>query len=276
MRLPLPNGPSLPPRLLLAALLTCAGACANTFAGPFEQARQRDRLVAGVAYVPQAYSAGAKFRTPEGIETALAEDLGKRLRLPAATVAAVPALRPAMLAGGKVELLIDAIADTDPLRRSAILVPTGFSAGPMAIMRSDTDIKRWEQLKGRTVCLAEGGRYAGAIAARYGAIEKRFRAPADALLALRTGGCDAAVHDNTLLEELIKLPEWKKFSARLPVGPRHALLFAVPASERASAAFLKQTADDWRASGYLSQLVRKMARNIAFEVYLDQDVPDCH
>src|SRR3546814_5705323 len=82
-----------------------------------------------------------------------------------------------------------------------------------------SDIKSWQQLKGRTVCLSEGGRYVGALTRQYGAVEIVFKAPADSLLALRTGGCDAAVHDDVMLKELLKLPEWKKFSASLPPGP---------------------------------------------------------
>jgi polar amino acid transport system substrate-binding protein len=179
-----------------------------------------------------------------------------------------------VLRDGDADLLLASV-DAGALR-GTMLVPTGYVAGPMAIMRSDTDIKRWEQLKGRTVCVSEGGRYVGTIAARYGAIEKVLRAPADSLLALRTGRCDAAVHDDAMLEELLKLPEWKKFSARLPAVQRTPLVFAVPAGDAPSAALLQQVASDWRASGFLDQLMKKRARSIAFEVYLDQDVPDCH
>jgi len=162
------------------------------------------------------------------------------------------------------------------LPRAAIAIPTGYAAAPMAIMRTDTDIKSWPQLRGRTVCVAAGGRYAGTLAARYGATEVVHKAPADALLALRIGACDAAVHDSALLEELIRLPEWKKFSARLPAGPQVPLAFIVPAHDQQSAALLAQVAREWAAAGYLQAQLQKAARNIAFEVYLDQDVPDCH
>src|SRR5690606_8346472 len=106
-------------------------------------------------------------------------------------------------------------------------VATGYSFGAMAIMRSDTDIKSWQQLKNRTVCVAEGSWYAGTITQQYGAVELNYKAPADALIALRVGECDAAVHDSRLLEEVIKFPEWKKFSARLPVRHEQRLVFLV-------------------------------------------------
>ena len=95
-------------------------------------------------------------------------------------------------------------------------------------------------------------------------------------IAVRTGACDATVHDSAMLEELIKLPEWKKFSARLPAGPRSTLAFVVPAGDKKSIAALRKVADEWAASGYPDALMKKAVQNIAFEVYLDQDVSDCH
>lgn len=253
-------------RTLLAAIL--AGAYAGALAADgLERAKQRGELRAGIHYLVPEYHAGMKFRTPETLDSALFEDVARRVRLPMVMLRAET---------GKADIALVRMAQSDPLHGTASVIPTGYAAGPMAIMRTDTDIKAWEQLKGRRVCVSEGGLYAGTLAAGYGAIEKVYKAPADSLLALRIGACDAAVHDSTLLEELIKLPEWKKFSARLPVGPRTSLVFALPAGDKQSSAALRQVAFAWAADGYLDRLMRKMVRQIAFEVYLDQDVPDCH
>ena len=251
---------------LLAA--TLVGACASVLANEgLERARARGELVAGIQYVVPDYRGGTKFRTPEAIDTALLEDVARRVQLPLATERADAA---------KTDIALVAVPQSNARQRAAGVIPTGYVAGPMAIMRSDTDIKAWAQLKGRKVCLSEGGRYAGTLADRYGALEQVYKAPADSLLALRTGACDAAVHDSTMLEHLVKLPEWKKFSARLPVGPRTALAFVVPEGDRTSAAVLRRIAIAWASKGYLDQLVSKAVRQIAFEVYLNQDVPDCH
>jgi polar amino acid transport system substrate-binding protein len=255
---------------LLRALLAAAlgGVCASALAADgLERAKQRGELLAGIHYVVPEYKGGMKFRTAEALDTALLEDVARRVKLPLATVRADT---------GQADIALVTLAESDPLRRFSSVIPTGYFAGPMAIMRTDTDIKAWEQLKGRKVCVSEGGLYAGTLAAGYGAIEKVHKTPADSLLALRIGACDAAVHDSTMLEQLIKLPEWKKFSARLPVGPRTTLAFVVPAGDKKSAAVLKRVAIAWAANGYLDHLVNKAVRQIAFEVYLDQDVPDCH
>ncbi|GAB3542055.1 transporter substrate-binding domain-containing protein [Noviherbaspirillum agri] len=241
-----------------------------------ERAKQNRKLVASVHYVVPEYKAGMKFRTPETVDTALLESVTRRMQISLATVRAEPGKQLQLLRSGKADVALAMIGKNDPLRRNAAVIPVGYAAGPMAIMRSDTTIKSWEQLKGRKVCVSEGGQYVGTLAAKYGAVEKLYRAPADALIAVRVGECDATVHPNVMLEELIKLPEWKKFSASLPVGPRSELAFVVPAGDKKSAAFLKQVTDEWTAQGHVDQLVKKSVRNIAFEVYLDQTVPDCH
>jgi polar amino acid transport system substrate-binding protein len=256
--------------MLAALALLCLPAAAEN---RLAQAQQRQQLLVGVARVEPAYVAGAKFRTPEGIEQMLAQDLAQRLQIRLTTRLIDPAQRNSHPA---TDFQLVALADNDPLYRTATVIPTGYSSGPMAIMRTDTAIKSWPQLKGRTVCVLDGGPYAGTLTAQYGAIEQRYKAPADSLLALRTGACDAAVHDSAMLEELIKLPEWKKFSARLPARSHRALVLIAGSSDTATAHFLQQAVADWRARHSVQQFLTKSVRNIAFEVYLDQNVPDCH
>lgn len=262
-------------RTLMAVALGCASLTTLAAILP-EQARERGRLAVGVGSIVPPYAAGAKFRTPESIETLLAAELAARLQVPLITLRATPANRLQLLASGKADVVLAVLADTDPLFQSAAVVPTGYAAAPLAILHTDTDIKQPEQLKGRTVCLSEGGAYVGNMAARYGAIEKVTAAPADSLLALRAGACDAAVHDDMLLNELVKMPEWQKFSARLKVGSRTKLVMIAPAGDADTLAFLKKTARAWVAKNYWNQIAKQWARDVAFEVYLDQNVPDCH
>lgn len=254
-----------------------AGVCTSGLAANgMEKASQRGALRAAVHYIVPDFKGGMKFRTPETLDNALLDDVAQRVRLPLVTVGAEQGTQAQLLASGKADIALVTLTENDPLHRTATVIPTGYSAGPMAIMRTDTDIKTWEQLKGRKVCVSEGGLHVGTLAAKYGAIEMVYKAPADALIAVRVGACDATVHDSAMLEELIKYPEWKKFSARLPVGPRMALAFVVPGADKEKAAFLKNVANEWKANGFPNQLMKKAVRHIAFEVYLDQDVPDCH
>ena len=237
-------------------------------------AASRDALVVQVDFVVPEYKGGDKFRSPATIDTALAADLAKRLQRALLTVPG---------RGGD-----DASsADREPLRLTSLrdlseapqgmtVVPIDYRAAPMAIMRTDTTIRRWEHLQGRKLCVAAGGNHIGTLARKYGAIEQVYPSPTDALVALREGDCDAMAHDSTMLEELIRYPEWKKFSARLRGNQRSTLAFLVPSQDSAKISTLRQVAYEWDAKSVPDALVKKTVRDIAFEVYLEQDVPDCH
>ena len=257
------------------ALQLIVSAHAADGSSAIENAHQRGNLLFGLSYPLPAYVAGAKSRTPESPETLLAETLAKRLNVKLTTLPTDAAVIAQQLQSGRLDIAIG-LVNAGAVRNELVFLPTGYSAGAMAIMRTDTDIKTWEQLKGRTVCLSQGGAYVGKIAAQYGAIEKVQRAPADSLLALRIGTCDAAVHDDTLLNDLLKLPEWKKFSARLPAQSRQTMVLAVRADDFATLAYLRQFSVYLTTGSFWPEWKKKWANNVAFEVYLDQNVPDCH
>lgn len=232
-------------------------------------------LVVGVRHVVPPFVAGSKVRTPENIETLLVDEVAKSMQRTPRYIAA-----DASSSSVSPETFDFVVADlpkgSPPVFPSMTAIATGQVTRPMAIMRTDTDIKSWTQLKGRTVCLAEDGKYVGKIAQQYGAIEQVYRAPADSLLALRIGECDAAVHDDTMLTALLRFPEWKKFSASLPPGNASAQYFLVPAQRKELANRLRILVAGWQSKGYYGKLIADMTHDIAFEVYLDQTVPDCH
>lgn len=241
-------------------------------------------LALGLAYVAPPHLPGAKVRTPEGMAPILVERLAKHTPVqvlqqttgggaPRPAESAAPQLKGAHSSPDAFLIAVqsDAAAATDKT-----IIPTGYRAGIMAIMRTDTDIRAWNDLRGRTVCLTEQSGAADQLQRRYGAIAKVFQAPADALVALRIGDCDAAVHDSTMLNALLQFPEWQKFSARLPVQQERSLAFVVPRQSAELAQYLRDHVRQWEEGGVLNRATEQAARDIAFEVYMEQEVPDCH
>lgn len=259
----------------LLALACSDGSASNAS----QHAETRAPFVVALDHVVPEYTAGAKFRSPATIDMALVQDLATRLQRPLSTVAGEgtkPGAPSLALMARTANVQLTTLRTSASAPPSLTVIPISYRAAPMAIMRTDTSIKRWEQLKERLVCVSQGGNHIGTVAARYGAIEKVYPSPADALIALRTGDCDAVVHDDVMLDELIRLPEWKKFSARLPAREAGTLVFLVPTRNQETVRVLRQVAADWNANAYPKELVKKAVRHIAFEVYLEQDVPDCH
>ncbi|WP_432241031.1 ABC transporter substrate-binding protein [Herbaspirillum robiniae] len=260
-------------RLFLLPLICLLAAGAQ--AGVLDAARQGGSLRVGVDYVPPPYKGGMKFRTPESPDTVLADDLAAQLKLKSDYQKNAPGGALQALKNARPDLALTLAPEGDAPAADTAVIATGYSAGGMAIMRSDTAIRKWDDLKGRAVCVSQGSPYVGTLAARYGAVEKVMRAPADSLLAVRIGECDAAVHDDTMMKELLKLPEWKKFSAQLPPTERRNLVLKVRGADAADLAAIRQAASRWSES-YWAGVKKKWVNNVAFEVYLDQNVPDCH
>jgi polar amino acid transport system substrate-binding protein len=249
------------PRLSLAGIfmVACTGALASDMQ---QETGKLAALLVKHAPTLSAIDANAEGGAPVSIEAGLAEDLANRLS--------------GAFAGSWSRVQLKTVADISALPISRTVVPVRYEIAPMAILRSDTAIARPQQLKGQVVCQAQGGSYAGIAEARYGAIEKTYPSLTDALVALRTGRCDAVVHDSTVLQELASQPEWKKFATIIPLGEARTLAFVIPAEERQTVAQLKQIVGDWNAKSVPHDLARKVASKLAWAVHMTQKVPDSY
>ncbi|MDH2328987.1 hypothetical protein QCN27_19245 [Cereibacter sp. SYSU M97828] len=196
-------------------------------------------------------SPAARLFTDDGFERALARDLGKAMG------------RPVTLVAEGADIVLHHGAEGALVARQAMTVA----------MRTDTDIASWDDLRGRTLCLADTNAAGIALAAELGALPVPQSAPALSLMRVRTGECDAALHDAGALAALFADPDWAKFSATLP--PRE-----VPALRAtASPALLSRMTDALAAiASPAAWQIRNAAwaRDVALEVWLEQDAPDCH
>ncbi len=228
----------------------------------------KPELKIGVKNLPQPSVVGAKVRSPSTIEVfALQDTLNYSLQFEVANYQ--QALK--LIETGEIAEWFG-VKDTIINSNNVMSSSTGYSASPMAIMRTDSNIKKWEELSGRTVCLAADGRHVGEIATRFNANEKVYPSITDALIGTRTGECDAIVHDEEFLRTLIKHPEWKKFSAS--ISPYTNTTITRLYSKRKG--IFESVIRNFQISRMLKKMNADHAREVAFEVYLDQTVADCH
>lgn len=219
---------------------------------------------------PSPGSTGERIYTAEGLEAALAERIAAGLGRPARFVRLAGDAAETALAAGAVDVVVTRRGLVAP---KAAVVASGFTTGLTVAMRSDSPVKDWPALAGRTVCVVDGRTEARALIAEIGATAQAEAAPAKVLIALRTGRCDAALGDAALLEKLFAEPDWSRFSATLP--PRAADEIVVVAGAQLAGSDAARLADlvattDWDAAA------DRWSRLVALEVYLDQDAPDCH
>lgn len=227
----------------------------------------------GVAHVPAEVDVpAARLYTQDGFELDLAAEIGRRLGRKVELVAVGEDPAPA-LAAGRVDLAIGRQeADTPGIER----VPSGYESGLTVAMRADTAIRGWDDLAGRTVCVVASNDAARRLVREQGGREVVEAVPALTLMKLRTGECDAALHDAAVLGRLFGEAEWKKFSATLPARHPTRLAVALPATGGLPAGELRTTLAVLADSPFWDARTAEWAKNVALEVYLEQDAPDCH
>ncbi|MGQ4273883.1 transporter substrate-binding domain-containing protein [Terrihabitans sp. B22-R8] len=231
----------------------------------------------GVPYLPPPQAAtDVRLYTEEGFEIDIAREIARHLGRTIELVTIAPAETETALTSGRVDAVINRVPRESENPSFIELVPAGFVSGASVAMRTDTNIHDWPDLSGRVVCVSQANRAGQALARSFGARIRIERAPAGALMAVRTGECDAALHDRALLDALFKDDSWSKFSATLPATAPSTLVVALPrqnspllADIRAALPVIAE-AENWEARR------ARWARNVAFEVYLDQEAPDCH
>jgi len=259
--------------LLLAAVAAALAVALPAWQGRgFEAARERGALRVGVPHLPEPVAAGGKVRTPERLDGELAQRLAQDLGVPARLVQVAAADAAQALADGTVDVVLAPGAAPAGL----LAVDTGYRSAPRPVMRSDTTIRSWDDMRGRIVCTAQAAWAAQRQAARSGAQLRTYRVPSDALVAVRTGQCDAGLVDDTVWQPLMSMPEWKKFSATLPVQSSEPLHWLLARDAGRDAQWLARRMQAWQSEGVYRSIAEHWARNVAFDVYLDQEVPDCH
>ncbi|MFT0861351.1 transporter substrate-binding domain-containing protein [Ancylobacter sp. G4_0304] len=231
----------------------------------------------GVAHVPAAADVpAARLYTPEGVDLDLANEIGRRLGRKVVLVEVRPEGTAEAVTSGRVDALVLRLGEGQESPAALELVPSGYASALTVLMRTDTDIRRWEDLRGRTVCAAAANGDARLLAHRLGARLSVQPVPAHSLMRVRTGECDAALHDEATLRGLSGDPEWKKFTATLPPRDMTRLVVALPKAGGAQTQTLRAALSPPPEPGFWRQRLSEWARNVALEVYLDQDAPDCH
>jgi polar amino acid transport system substrate-binding protein len=247
-------------RFLLPLLALSVQAAAHADA-TLDRIKSRGSLVVGVILsgAPFGYI-DANTQQPAGLNIDLAKSLADKLKVKLETVTVTPPNRVQFLQQGKVDLLIANMQLN--AERAEILgyVPTPYGeAGGGLITRKGSGISKWEDLKGKVVCVSQGSNYAKPLTEQYGANVKGLPGQPESLLALKGGSCFASVHDAAPLHLLVAdNPEWKEFE--LPIAndliPLPSVLW-IRKGESDTQAALDRIVQDWYRSGWLSETYKR-------------------
>lgn len=246
-----------PRRILKAAvaLALAAGAASVHADATLDKIKERGTVTIGVLANGGVFgSIDPATQQLVGWNPDLARELAKGLGVKVELVQVQTATRTQFLISGKVDLLI-ASMELNPERAEILgYAPTPFfRVGGAAATRKDSGIAKWEDLRGKPVCVSQGSSFARPLQADYGAVVKGYKSSSDSLLALRGGQCVAAVHDSTLIHPLLRNnPEWADYHAPIAteVLPANSVVWTRK-GEADTIAAVDKVIQGWHRSGWL-------------------------
>jgi polar amino acid transport system substrate-binding protein len=193
-----------------------------------------------------------------GFEPDLAADVAKRLGVKVELVPVVASNRIQFLQQGKIDLLIATMSDTPERRKIVDIVePDYYASGTNVMAKKSENLKSWDQLKGKKVCLIQGSFYNKELQEKYGVEGVAFPGTAEAYSALRNGNCVAFAYDDTAITGELTKPEWKDYDMPLDSILIQPWGLAVKQGEKAFADFMSKTVADWHKTGFIEQLEKK-------------------
>ncbi|PYE21734.1 transporter substrate-binding domain-containing protein [Paraburkholderia silvatlantica] len=220
-----------------------------------DKINSRHEIAVGVMIAGSPFgSLDPQTQQPRGMNVDLANDIGKRLGVKVQLVSVLPSTRVQFLQQGKVDILIANMEYN--AQRGEILdhVPTPYyRVGGTAITPNSSGIAKWEDLRGKPVCISQGSSYIRPVVEKYGAIPRAFPGASQSLLALRGGSCVAAVHDAAPLLYPLQQhdPEWRDYRTLQPeLEPAPSVIW-VRQGEKDTAAKLDAIVRDWHRTGWL-------------------------
>lgn len=192
----------------------------------------------------------------QGYNVELAKGIARQLGVELETVSVLAPNRVQFLQQGKVDLLIANMQYTDERAEILDYVPTPYEeVGGAALIRKGAGISKWEDLKGKPVCVSQGSNFIKPLQEVYGAQIKAFRSQSESLLSLRGNGCVAAVHVSPTMHTLLSEAEWSDYEIPLPTDliPSNSVIW-VRKGEHDVRARLDAIVRDWHRSGWLIDL----------------------
>ncbi|MCV4283013.1 transporter substrate-binding domain-containing protein [Pseudomonas capsici] len=236
-------------------LILCAGLASAD--ATLDKIQERHKVSIGVILSgPPFGTIDPKTGEHQGYNVELSREIAKRLNVELETVSVLAPNRVQFLQQGKVDLLIANMQLTEERAQILDYVPTPYEeVGGAALIRKGAGIGKWEDLKGKPVCVSQGSNFIKPLQEVYGAQIKAFRSQSESLLSLRGNGCVAAVHVSPTMHTLLADAEWSGFEIPLATDliPSKSVIW-VRKGEKDTQARLDAIVRDWHRSGWLIEL----------------------
>ena len=158
--------------------------------------------------------------TPRGFEIDLARQLAESLGVTPAYVTVTPANRLAMLAEGRVDVVIATMGHTLQRDREALFVrPHYYQSQTIVLGRKDLDVSGLVKLRGNTVCVTIGNSTNAELSVN-GARLKLFDKASLLIDELKLGGCSLVAQDNSFFASYLQQRDFAAlYETKFGFGP---------------------------------------------------------
>ncbi|WP_413729988.1 transporter substrate-binding domain-containing protein [Sodalis sp. RH22] len=251
-----------PLHLLLAAVLLPFISPVASADATLGKIKDRGKIVVGVdgASPPFGFLDPATNQTG-GFQTELSRNIANRLGVELEVVPVTASTRVQFLQSGKVDLLIANIQWTQERSESLSYAPTPYNlVGGAALVRKESGISKWEDLKGKVACVSQGSNFAKPLE-EYGAIVKGLRGIPESLLALKGGTCVASVHISPAMHQVLvgdSAAEWADYqiATKDQLIPSPTVIWT-RRGEKDTRNFVDSVIRDWHKTGLLVDFAHK-------------------
>jgi polar amino acid transport system substrate-binding protein len=246
---------------LAIAMTIFAFAHQAAFAQSLDSIRKAGVLNIGVKADSKPWGYLDPSGNPIGWEVDLAREVAKKIGVEPKIVIVTSANRIQFLEQGMIDLIIATLSDTPERRRVVHMIEPGYFADATNLLiRDDSPIKSWNDLKGRKLCGVQGAIYNRPAQQNQGAEVVAFAGLTEAFAAFKSGTCEGVIYADQILRETIEDKEkWKGYTLRLEPFDEIPWSFAIKKNEADSefAKFLSDTMREWHKSGYLLESAKK-------------------
>ena len=248
-----------------AGFLFLAVACWLTGAMPatadrLDEIRARGHLIVGVKGDYHPFGVRDETGKLVGYDVDVAHGLADAIGVPVRLTPVTSANRLQKLARGEIDVVVATLGDNLSRRRLVTMIePQYYGDGANVLLRTDSGIATWEDLRGRTLCSVQGSLWNRPASERLLVQTVSLNSTREAALALRNGHCVGWLYDEVNLLSALAGGGWDGFDVTLPtrfVAPWAIAIRKEEAGGRLDR-LLGDTVASWHRDGFLQEMEKK-------------------
>ena len=243
--------------MTFAAASADAAKCTNDV---WKKIMQRGKIVVGVKADYKPWGFRNESGGIVGMEVDIAGDVADAMGVDLELVAVQSSNRMQFLEQGKVDMFIATMSDRPDRRKIVgITQPNYYTSGTNVMAPKALGVKKWEDLRDKSVCGKQGAFYNKIVSERYGAKIVAFTGNAEAKQALRDRKCVAWVYDDSSIMSDLSSGNYSEFEMPLKSEDDNPWGLAVPIAEKncVFGQFMSGITFNMHQSGRLIELERK-------------------